>query len=621
MSERGRPGRAPRDVPAATSQLLSLLLPYARRYRSAIVLGALFVVLTNVMAPLLPLSVKYGLDGLRGEPTDPEFLHRLFGSWGWDTPRARVAFYALAAVLVTALAGTFRFAMRYVITGASRYFERDLRDDLYRHLLSLPRRTFDRTRTGELMARFTNDLEAVRMMVGPALMYLSATVVNLVVSLAFMAQLSVPLTLYSLIPLGLIALTARVLSREIHDRSEKVQEQFGELTTRVQETLSGIRVVQAYTQEQPQARAFERLNHNNIDANMALTRVVGLFMPLLIAFVNLGQILILWIGGQRIVAGGMTLGDFVAFSLLLNMLIWPMVALGWVVSLYQRGVASLGRLGAVLAEAPQPDAGRGAAAHEIEGAIRLQNLRFAYNGAPVLADVSLEIPAGSTTAIVGATGSGKSTLLNLIARAYEPPPGSLLVDGVPVEALPRRALARALGYVPQETFLFSDTLRANLLFGVDPVGPERGAQVERALARALEAAQLSSDLEGFPEGLETFVGERGITLSGGQKQRVAIARALLMDPRILLLDDALASVDTHTEEEILRRLQQARAGRTTLIVSHRVSTVRHADQIVVLQGGRIVERGSHDQLVALDRTYANLYRMQQLEEELARPDA
>ena len=600
---------------AAKSELLALLKPYAWRYRKSILLGALFVVLTNVMAPLLPLSVKYGLDALRGEPTDPLFLNRLLTHFAWDSAHARVTFYAVAALLVTLVAGLFRFAMRYVITGASRYFERDLRDDLYRHLLELPRQTFDRSRTGELMARFTNDLEAVRMVVGPALMYLSATLVNLVVSLAFMLQLSVPLTLYSLIPLGLIALTARVLSREIHDRSEKVQAQFGDLTTHVQETLSGIRVIQAYTQEQPQARSFERLNRENIRVNMALTRVVGLFMPLLIAFVNLGQILILWVGGQRIVGGAMTLGDFVAFSLLLNMLIWPMVALGWVVSLYQRGVASLGRLGAVLDEPARPDRGSASlVGREIRGALELKDLTFSYNGHPVLRNLHLEVAPGTTTAIVGATGSGKSTLLNLIARAYEPPPGSLLLDGVPLEAIARRELARALGYVPQETFLFSDTLRANLLFGAGEQGAER-------LEWALEVSRLGGDLENFPKGLETFVGERGITLSGGQKQRVAIARALLVDPRILLLDDALASVDTHTEEEILHGLQQARAGRTTLIVSHRVSTVRHADQIVVLEAGRIVERGSHDQLVALEGSYANLYRLQQLEEELAQADA
>jgi ATP-binding cassette subfamily B protein len=591
------------------SHPLELLRPYAHRYRGVVAAGIALVVLTNVLTPLVPLAVKYGLDVLdRGGP-DPSWAVGPIQALGWSSPQGRLGFFALLSLVVTLLAGAFRFGMRYVITGASRSFERDLRDDLVAHLMDLPRKFFDHSRTGELMARLTNDLEAVRMMVGPALMYLSSTLVNLVVSLGLMLRISVALTLYSLIPLALIAVAARVLSHQIHVRSEAVQAQFGALSTHVQETLAGIRVVQAYTQERAEARTFERLNRDNIAANMALTRVVGLFMPLLIAFVNLGQLLILWIGGHRIVGGAMSLGDFVAFSLLLNILIWPMVALGWVVSLYQRGMASLGRIGAVLEQPRRADRAAGQGAAALVGALRIRDLTFAYNGHPVLRGLEVEIPAGSTAAIVGPTGSGKSTLLNLVARAYEAPAGALLIDGRPLVESPRRELARALGYVPQETFLFSDTLRANLLFGVDQAS-------DQAIAAALAAAQLEGDLAGFPQGLETFVGERGITLSGGQKQRVAIARALLMDPKILLLDDALASVDTHTEEEILRHLQRARRGRTTLIVSHRVSTVRHADQIVVLVDGAIAERGSHDQLVAQGGVYAGLYRRQQLEDEL-----
>jgi ATP-binding cassette subfamily B protein len=492
----------------------------------------------------------------------------------------------------------------------SREIEYEIRNDLFAHLTRLPLRYYQSRRIGDVMSRAVNDMSAVRMVLGPGIMYAATTVATAAFASALMLRISPWLLASALLPLLLVSFLVRRYGRRIHDRFERVQEQLASLSALVQENLSGARVVRAYAQEPSERARFEAANDEYLRRNRALIRTFGALYPGIQLFVGTGAVLVLWLGGRMVIGGAISLGEFVAFSAYLAMLHWPMIALGWVINLFERGEASMGRIAAILDEVPEIRDGEGAAMGAITGRLEFRDLTFSHDGRRVLQDVSLEVPAGTTVAIVGPTGSGKSTLVSLLPRLYDPPPGSVFVDGRDIREIPLATLRSAIGFVPQESFLFSDTVLENVAFGLRR---EQGDGASRA-EWAAGVAQLDKDVQDFPAGYESFVGERGITLSGGQKQRTALARALAIDPRILVLDDALSSVDTDTEEAILNGLEDVRRGRTTLLVSHRVSTVKDADLIVVLREGRIVERGRHEDLVARGGYYTELHARQLLEE-------
>jgi ATP-binding cassette subfamily B protein len=525
--------------------------------------------------------------------------------------RDKLLAYAGILVGVVTVEGFFLYQMRMILIGVSREIEFELRGDLYAHLTRLPARYYHSMRTGDLMSRATSDLSAVRMVLGPGIMYTASTFATFVGTVALMATISPWLLALSVLPLLFVTALVRYFGRRIHERFEAVQAQLSNLAALVQENLSGARVVRAYVQEAHEMARFEAANAEYLKRNRELIRMFGSLYPGIQLLMGTSAAFVLWLGGRMVIAESISLGEFVAFGAYLAMLHWPMIALGWVVNLFERGDASMGRLLEIV-DAP-PEIGDAAAVDvpAVRGHVRFSGLTFAYADRPVLHDIDLDVPAGSTVAIVGPTGSGKSTLVSLVARLFEAPPGTVLVDGHDVRTVPLATLRKAVGYVPQETFLFSATVRENIAFGLpSPDGP----RVEWAAG----VAQLARDVADFPQGYDTFVGERGITLSGGQKQRTALARALAVDPAILVLDDALSSVDTHTEEEILRGLRGVMATRTTFLVSHRVSTVKGADLIVVLKEGRIVERGTHGELIGRGGFYADLHRRQLLEEEMER---
>ena len=532
--------------------------------------------------------------------------------------------YAVALFGIALAAGVFKFWMRQAVIGISRHVEYDLRNDLFAHLQKQPLQYFQHARTGEIMSRATNDMAAVRMMLGPGLMYLVNTTVVALVSIGFMFAISPRLTLYSLLPLPVVSLAVWIVGERIHRRFEDIQAHFATLSARVQENLSGVRVVRAFAREAEELEDFGSLNREYLRKNLDLVSTSGFLNPALAFLSGLAALLALYLGGRQVVAGRITLGEFVAFTVYLGMLNWPMVALGWVINLFQRGLASYRRILEILdtppAIASPPSriaAGSGAggparpAAEVGRGEIEFRRLTFSYPGTrrPALRDVSFTVPAGRTVAIVGRTGSGKSTLLALLPRLFDPPPGTVLIDGCDVRSFDLHVLRSRIAAAPQDAFLFSATLAENIAYGVEQAGAEM-------IERAARTAGLDDDVSTFPNGFATRGGERGITLSGGQKQRTTIARAVLRDAPILLLDDCLSSVDTQTEEVILRALRGEMARRTTLLVSHRVSTVREADQIVVLDDGAVVERGTHETLLAREGHYAALCRQQQIEEEL-----
>ena len=576
------------------------LLGYMGRYSHSFLIGFACVIVTTSISLAGPWVLKYAIDDLDAGVT-----------------REKLLWYAVGLFALAALGGIFRFLMRRVIIGASRELEYDLRNDFFAQLQRQPIAYFQQHRTGDLMSRATNDLSAVRMMIGPAVMYTSSTGLTFVIAIALMVSIDPRLTLIALIPLPFISISVHYFGDAIHRRFEKIQEQFSDINATTQESLAGVRVVRAYRQEPAEIERFRRVNEEYVRRNRALIRLQGMYYPIMGLLMGGGALLVLWLGSRAVVGGRMTVGELVAFNTYLMMLGWPMIAFGWVTNLLQRGMASWKRMLEVLDATPgirDPVAGgpiRTSA--DIRGTIEFRELTFAYGPAdPVLRGISAVLPAGTTTAIVGATGSGKSTLLHLIPRLHDPRPGTVFIDGVDVRQVPLDALRGAIGFVPQEPFLFSASIAENVTFGA------RGNQGGReAVERASSVARLDKDIAGFPKGYDTLVGERGITLSGGQKQRTAIARALILEPRVLILDDALSAVDTYTEEEILHRLRDVMRQRTSIIVSHRISTVRDADQILVLDEGRVVERGSHDELVRLDGLYAALYRKQLLEEELA----
>ena len=578
----------------------SRLLSYVFVYRRSFLIGFVCVIATAAVALAGPWVLKYAIDDLR-----------------LAVDAGTVRFYAAALLALAAVGGVFRFLSRRIIIGVSRDIEYDLRNAFFAHLQRLDLAYFQRHRTGDLMSRATNDLGAVRMMIGPAVMYSSMTVFTFVVAIGLMLSINVRLTLFALVPLPFVSVFVSYFGAIIHRRFERIQEQLSEISAMTQETLSGVRVVRAYRQEPFEIERFRLANEEYVRRNKALIRVQAMYFPSMGFLMGIGALLVLWLGSREVVAGRMTVGELVAFNAYLMMLTWPMIAFGWVTNLLQRGMASWKRMLEVLDSRPGVMDEKATpqtvdAAFAFAGHVEFRHLTFAYGDEIVLRDVSAVLPAGTTTAIVGATGSGKSTLLSLLARLHEPPAGTVFVDGVDVRDIPLPVLRGAIGFVPQEPFLFGATIAENIAFGARG-DQDRRARVEEAAA----VARLDTDLAGLPGGYDTIIGERGITLSGGQKQRTAIARALMVDPRILILDDALSAVDTYTEEAILRRLSGVMRQRTSIIVSHRVSTVRSADQILVCAEGRIVERGTHDQLVAADGVYAELYRKQLLEEELA----
>lgn len=573
---------------------LAPLKPYLARYKGRYVAGFASLLIAQVVGIIIPLIIKAGIDGMRRHASGSELL--------------LIAGVILGVALVKAV---FQFWMRWILIGISRDVEYDLRNDLFSHLMRLSQRYYNETRTGELMSKLTNDLNAVRNLIGPAIMYSATTLVVGVASLILMAHLDWSLTLCAIAPLPLVSVAVKYFGQQIHDRFEKIQGLYSEMTERVRESLSGVRVVRAFCQEESEAALFEQMNRDYVEKNKGLIWITSILWPGLAMLFGVSFLLILVVGGEHVLSGRITLGTFMAFNVYLMYLIWPMIALGYVTNLVQRGLASLERLWMIFAAQPDID-DRGVPAHavkELQGDIEFRNLTFSYNGKPVLKKLNLHIPAGRCTAIVGATGSGKSTLVSLIPRLYDAPEGTVLIDGIPVRRIPLNTLRRHIGFVPQETFLFSETVRENIKFGEPSASEERVEQ-------AAEVSNILPEIRGFPAGFDTMVGERGITLSGGQKQRAAISRAVVRDPRILILDDALASVDTGTEEKILTHLTRVMAGRTTLLISHRVSTIRNADEIVVLHDGEIAERGTHSELLALQGFYAELYNRQLIEEEL-----
>lgn len=575
-------------------QLVQTLWPYLWRYKRGLVLGMGALIAKVILAAGQPLVLRHGIDSL---------------TKGFAI-RQVIETAALLAGL-SALKGLFQYWMRVILIGMSRDIEYDLRNDLFGHLVRLSGDFYGRLRTGDIMARATNDLNAVRMMLGPGVMYWAETMTTFVLAVAVMLTVDWPLTLLALIPTPLVSFTVMFFGKRIHDRFEKIQEQFSDISSRVQENLSGVRLIRAYAQEQAELAQFEKLNRVYVGSNLKLAKLSSLFFPLLQALIGLTFLIVLWAGGMRLTQNRITLGSFVMFNTYMGMLIWPMIAFGWVVNLMQRGNASFQRIHSLLKETPSIAAPKEPKALEkpARGEVEFRGVSVAYPSGQALDGVSLRVRAGARIAIVGHTGSGKSTLVQLIPRLMDPNQGVVLVDGINVKDLDPHDLRGAIGFVPQETFLFSATIGENIAFGVPKATKEQ-------IRRAAEIAGLGPDLEGFPNGLDTVVGERGLTLSGGQKQRTAIARAILADPRILILDDALSSVDTVTEERILDGLAEVLPGRTTIMISHRVSTVRHADRIYVIEQGRVAEEGSHAELLKMGGYYADLHQKQLLEEEL-----
>lgn len=597
---------------------LKKFVRYFKPYKYFIVTGILCILVSMAFGLLVPYLVGQAIDDLSRDIT-------------WE----KIFYYPLLILGVNLVSGIFLFWQRRLLINASRHIEYDMRSDFYAALVNQPLEFFQNNRVGDLMARATNDLSAVRQIVGPMILYSFQAIFALAIVLPILLKISVKLTLFLFITMPLVSLTVKFLGEQIHVRFEKIQEFFSNITARAQENLSGVRVVRAYAQEAAEIEKFQELNREYARRNIALVKYGAAMRPLLFFFIGLGFVIIVAVGVPMAVRGEISAGDFTAFILYLQRMIWYLIALGYVVNLYQRGTASLRRFNAILETEPTiTDAPDAQPQPPIKGKIEFRDLSFAYNETPVLQNVNLTINEGQTVALVGKTGSGKSTLISLIPRLLDAPEGTVLVDDVPVRRFPLAQLRRSIGVVPQETFLFSDSLAENIAFGIEKDSPAvaqlNGAEQSNGkspmlnlndeIRKSAEIANLADDIKDFPYQYEQLVGERGITLSGGQKQRTAIARAVMRNPRILILDDSLSAVDTYTEEKILNGLRDVRQNRTTLIVSHRISTVRDADFICVLENGSIIERGTHDELIKLGGEYSDLYERQLLEEELEATD-
>ncbi|HZZ38963.1 MAG TPA: ABC transporter ATP-binding protein [Acidobacteriaceae bacterium] len=576
------------------------LFPYMRRYWKGYVWGCLCTVLANAIWVQFPRVIGLAVHDLN-----------LGVTWG------KIFSYAGLLLAVTVAHGILLFLMRWIIIGISRDIEFDLRNDLFRQLEKQAASYYHENRTGDIMARMTNDLAAVRMLLGPAIMYTANTVLFSAGALFFLLRISPFLTLCALAPMPLASIFIQFMGRKIHQRFERIQAMFSDISAQAQENFSGARLVRAFAQEEAQVAAFERSNQEYIRRALRLVRLMGMLWPTLEFMLGIALVVALLVGGHEVLTHRISLAAFVTFTTYLLMLTWPIIALGYVVNLFERGTASVIRIHEILTAEPSiyDEAAPAMVGEPIRGEVEFRNLEFAYpsgeaRSAPVLHNISLRIPAGTSLAVVGPTGSGKSTLVSLVPRLYDAPPGTVLIDGRPVRDYPLQDLRGAIGLVPQETFLFSTTIRGNIAFGAPQTS-------ESEVEHAARVAHIAEEFRLFPNGFETAVGERGLTLSGGQKQRTALARAILRNPRILILDDALASVDTYTEELILQDLRSVMAGRTTILISHRISTVRHADRIAVLVGGRIVELGTHEELLEHNGYYAGLFHKQLLEEELA----
>ena len=574
-----------------TRHLLSLI-PYVKKYKKQILVGIFMVLCTNLTAVISPRILGHAIDELR---------HQI--------RPATLLYYAALIVAASVLEGIFRYKMRRILIGVSRYIEYDLRNGVFAHLQSLPPRFYQWRATGDLMSRATNDLSAVRMVLGPGIMYSVNTFSTTIFVIAILISINAALAALTLIPLLAVSYSVKHFGKRIHQRFEKIQEQFSILTTLAQENVSGIRIVKAYNQERAFTRRFQDANGEYLRKSLSLVMITGLYSPLLSFLLGLSSLGLLWYGGIRVIEGSISLGDFVAFMAYLAMLTWPTIALGWVVNIFERGSASMGRINQILHSEPEIRDTNPHPVSDFQPNIEIRNLNFSYNGNPVLHNVSFRVQAGQTVAIVGSTGSGKSTLVKLLCRLHTIPEESIFIDGMDINNIPLQTLRKSIGYVPQDTFLFSETVQENIAFG-------RPRADFQAIQKVAKISNIWPEIQEFPQQLETLVGERGITLSGGQKQRIAISRALLVDPKVLILDDALSSVDTYTEEQILRRLSQELVGRTAVLISHRISTVKMADLILVLERGRIVERGRHEDLLKAGGYYAALYQKQLLEEEL-----
>jgi ATP-binding cassette subfamily B protein len=581
---------------------LKPLTPYLRRYWKNLAWGGVAVILYNTIKVLIPIVIGHAIDDMQHGITEAKVIH-----------------HTLRLLLIAVLSAIFLYITRQVIIGASREIEFDLRNDLFSNLERQAPSFYHTHRTGDIMARTTNDLNAVRQLLGPAIMYSANTIVFTAAALPFMYRISHRLTFFAFVPLPIASVLVQYFGNRIHRRFERIQAMFSDISAKAQENFSGARLIRAFAQEEAEIASFETANFEYIKRSLHLVRLMAMLWPTLEFVLGLSLMITLLVGGHEVVSHHISVGQFTSFNVYMVQLTWPMIAVGWVVNLFQRGTASIVRIDELLKEQPTiadhdvsaQQLSRFERAEKIAGDIEFRNLTFAYPDAPpVLKDINLRIPAGSSLAIVGPTGSGKSTLVGLIPRLHDAAPGMVLVDCEPIRSYPLAHLRQQIGFVPQETFLFSDTIRQNIAFGRPDASQEQ-------VQDAANIAHIGNEILEFPKGFETMVGERGITLSGGQKQRTAIARAIIREPRILILDDALASVDTYTEERILNGLRQGMDTRTTVFISHRISTARNADQIAVLVAGRIAELGTHEELIARNGYYTSLFEKQRLEEELA----